>query len=150
MDNKHEFAFGGFYLDNNTNTYHFIYKINLATTNLPWLAVGLCDKDFVIDNNYKFRSKENGFFGISTNGKIWNNNNKNEFCKSFWDGNVDKNEIQVTFDYFPNDKILRFDYNNLCDGTLHDVYAKKSAWLTFCIVFYNSGDYVELIYSGIS
>ena len=149
--NYHQFAFGSFLLENNKTSYHFVYKINLAPVNLPWVAVGLCDKQYVIQNKYKFKDNENGFFGVSTNGKQWNSNKKKEFCKSFTDfKNVDEQIIKVTFDYEPSEKILKFNYNNMYSDILHDVYAKQSRGLTFCIVFFNSGEIVELIYNGIN
>ena len=142
----HEFVFGAFIIENNKESFYFDYIITLARTSYPWVAVGLCDKQFIIQNKYKFNDSENGFFGISTNGKKWNSNKKDEFCKQFANiNNYDiNNPIQVSFEYNFKEKKLSFIYNNSFKDCLRDVYSKESNGLTFCVIFYNSGDSVEL------
>ena len=148
---KHQFALGTYNLDNKkSKSYHFEYIISLSGESFSWLAVGLGDKELIYQNNFNFNlgngNIENGFYGISINGKIWNMNNKNENCKTYTeDKDINKKEkIVISFEFQSEEKKLIFLCNNKFKGTINNVIPKKSKYLTFCIVFFSNGDKVQL------
>ena len=160
----HQFVLGNYALNKKTK-YKFQYIIKLKKEDFSWIAVGLGDKELIESNNFIFALKknninnlnndkydkdfQNGFYGISINGKIWNMNNKNQNEKSFCEiEQINKREkIFVYFEYDLTEKKLNFICNNLFNGIINNVIPIKSKFLTFCIVFFSGGDEVELIFN---
>ena len=160
----HQFVLGNYEL-NKKKKYKFQYIIKLKNEDFSWIAVGLGDKELIESNNFIFALKknnisnlnndkydkdfQNGFYGISINGKIWNMNNKNQNEKSFCEiEQINKREkIYVYFEYNLIEKNLIFICNNLFNGIINNVIPIQSKYLTFCIVFFSGGDEVELIFN---
>ena len=120
-----------------------------------WLGVGVCDKVKVSKNKFLFRSDDSDFnsgtFGISTNGFMWNCNNKDENNKRIpgataGGGSACENEesVEVCFRYFCSNKELEFYCTKMFNGRLTNVYPECSVYLTICVLFLNGGDEVEL------
>ena len=160
----HQFVLGNYELNKKTK-YKFQYNIKLKNEDFSWIAVGLGDKELIESNNFIFALKknninnlsndkydkdfQNGFYGISINGKIWNMNNKNQNEKSFCEiEQINRREkIFVYYEYDLIENKLIFICNNLFNGIINNVIPIKSKYLTFCIVFFSGGDEVELIFN---
>jgi hypothetical protein len=128
--------------DINTSIQHSIIEWKFVIkAKSGWIGVGVCDKVKVTKNKFLFRSDENDFnsgtFGISTNGFMWNCNNKDENNKripgvSVGGGNVnDKEEnVEVCFRYICSNKELEFYCTKMFNGKLTQVYPQCSIYLT--------------------
>lgn len=72
-------------------------------TGRDWYAIGLCNKNLILNNNFKFNysTLNHGFYGISSNGGVWNSSNKS------------KNNKIDTFKFNAGDTIdIKFDSKN--------------------------------------
>ena len=142
--------------DINTSIQHSIIEWKFVIkAKSGWIGVGVCDKVKVTKNKFLFRSDESDFnsgtFGISTNGFMWNCNNKDENNKRIpginaGGGNLnDKEEnVEVCFRYICSSKELEFYCTKMFNGKLTQVYPQCSIYLTVCVLFLNGGDEVEL------
>jgi len=112
-----------------------------------WVGVGLCQKEFAIQNKFKFLSKENnfshGFFGVSINGFVWNcaaieENNKpsQDFPKTF-----QKND-SITIKYAKDSNELTYIAGKF-KGKLTNVHSSKGT-LVPCIILLHAGDEVSV------
>jgi hypothetical protein len=141
--NEHRFVFANLILNEKDTEWRII--INAAS---PWIALGMCIKDQVISNRFRFISNSpnfnHSFFGVSSNGYLWNANNQTEnnfFITNF--PTITKGDI-LMFKYLPSQKELYYRVSNKINGKLTNVYASKGGFLTPCIVFLNPGDEVLL------
>jgi len=141
--NEHRFVFANLILNEKDTEWRII--INAAS---PWIALGMCIKDQVISNRYRFISNSNNFnhsfFGVSSNGYLWNANNQteNNFFLTYFP-TITKGDI-IMFRYLPSQKEFYYKISNKLNGKLTNVYASKGGFLTPCIIFLNPGDEVLL------
>ena len=105
-----------------------------------WLAMGLCDKKIVEENNYAFAGKtqSNGCFIISTNNMMWHCFDKGQRKKiNTPEGITSLQDKNILFEckYTPHNCELSFfvEGKHLC--TLTNVRPLKSDYLTPCLVF---------------
>jgi hypothetical protein len=140
--NEHKFAFANIVL--NERDYEWKVTVN---ANSPWIGIGICNKDVVLENKLRFRSSDpkisHGAFLISINGYSWNCNliSENNVCIQAFPS-VFKGDI-IHFCYSPSTKELLFKVNNKFSGKLTNVYATKGT-LCPCVVFINTGDEVMM------
>ena len=129
--------------------YKFKIKININYNS--WIAFGLCDKQIVIKNYYKFNKGNDKFFNhgsflVSNNGYSWNANNNNENNKNcFFPKNI-KNIYTVVYNskkfelgFFSND-----DKNPFITLTNVKPFFNNK-FLSFCILFLKKGDSAEIL-----
>jgi hypothetical protein len=113
-----------------------------------WAAIGLCTKDTVISNKYRFITSNpsffNGTFAVSTNGYSWN-------CQNMAENNFNLPNFptispgdKIDFKYSPDLKELSFKISNKLSGKLTNVTAHKSGSLVPCFIFLHSGDEIIL------
>jgi len=99
--NKHLFAF----IDNIVNSKTIRWKVSFHKVAL-WIAVGLCDKEKVIENDFIFSNYQRGFnhacFVFSSNSYTWNANNPEENNKP----------TRIGTDFKENDEI-ELNYNHI-------------------------------------
>jgi len=141
---EHRFVFANYILNRNSE-----WKVTIGPNNPIWLAVGVCNKEQVIFNKFRFvgttQNFNHSFFGISTNGYLWNANNStenNNYLSGF--PHVIKGE-SICFRYLVEERELYYKFTeNKYTGKITDVYSPKNGSLCPCIVFLNSGDEVNL------
>ena len=120
------------------------WKVTLSITS-NWAAVGVCLKELVIANKYKFITNNPNFsnatFAISTNGYSWNcnvpaehNTNIPNFSSPILKGDV------VTFKYSAEEKELTYAIGNKLSGKLTSVNPSKGFNLVPCLIFLHMGD----------
>jgi hypothetical protein len=141
--NEHRFVFANVILNDKDTEWRII--INAVSS---WMALGMCIKDQVISNKYRFVSNSvnfnHSFFGISINGYLWNANNiteNNFFIINF--PMITKGDI-IMFKYLPDLKELYYKIPNKLTGRLTNVFSPKGGFITPCIIFLNPGDEVLL------
>ncbi len=127
------------------------FKIKINLNYNSWIAFGLCDKQIVIKNYYKFNKGNDKFFNhgsflVSNNGYSWNANNNNENNKNcFFPKNI-KNIYTVVYNskkfelaFFSND-----DKNPFITLTNVKPFFNNK-FLSFCILFLKKGDSAEIL-----
>ena len=118
----------------------FIVKYLVLKEN-KWLAVGLCDKNIVKENNYLFAGKSlssNGCFIISTNNIMWHGIDKNQRKKISTPEGINSLQEKNTlfeFKYTPSLAKLEFFVNGKPLTTLFNVNPIRSEYLTPCLIF---------------
>ena len=132
--------------------YKFKIKININYNS--WIAFGLCDKQIVIKNFYKFNKGNvsdkffnHGSFLVSNNGYSWNANNvNNENNKNCFFPKNSKNIYTVVYNskkfelgFFSND-----DKNPFITLTNVKPFFNNK-FLTFCVLFLKKGDSAEIL-----
>jgi muramidase (phage lysozyme) len=142
---EHKFVFSNFNLNRNAE-----WKVSINPVyNTSWLALGVCVKENVIANKYRFvfnsPTFNHSFFGISTNGYLWNSNNNtenNNYICNF--PHIVKGEV-IFFKFLLEEKELYYKFgDNKFTGKISEVYPTKNTTLCPCIIFLNSGDEVIL------
>ena len=111
-----------------------------------WVCIGVCLKELVKENNFKFTNLQNNdekksFFGISSNGFIWNRNNEFQNNKRYDNMKFLMDQI-VHFSYSLKDMSLKITVNNN-DVVLNGVFAENEMKLVPCVVFLRNGDSVK-------
>lgn len=105
--NKHLFAF----IDNTINFKTISWKVNFHKIAL-WIAIGVCDKEKVIGNQFIFSSKEKDFnhgcFVLSSNSYTWNANNPEENNKHVINSPNIKDKVELIINYNHIKKELNF------------------------------------------
>jgi hypothetical protein len=113
-----------------------------------WAAIGICTKEAVISNKYRFITSNpnyfNATFAVSTNGYSWN-------CQNMAENNFNlPNFPQISvgdvilFKYSPELKELSFKISNKLSGKLTNVTPNKSGSLVPCLIFLHAGDEILL------
>jgi hypothetical protein len=105
-----------------------------------WVALGMCYKETVIANNYKFIHGKNlinnhGAFVFSLNGYRWNTSVKNEDNQknsNFPKINIEENN-EVVLEYIPAMKLLLFNYGKY-QAKLKYVNVEQGRTLLPCVV----------------
>lgn len=154
-ETEHLFLFSNYDI-NCTLNYDELYCIKwsiclLSTT--AWLGCGLCDKEQVKFNGYRFNSlktqkaNSNGAFLISTNGYIWNCNNPSE--NNNQTNEPIKNPGDTVFFYFypaRKELVYKFKIGDRMTSLrkLKLVYPIKGEKLTPCILFLHPFDEIEI------
>jgi hypothetical protein len=139
---EHRFAFCNINLNRNVE-----WKVTINPYSAGWLALGICIKDHVIANKFRFvynsPNFNHSFFGISTNGYLWNANNNrenNNYICNF--PHITKGEV-VYFKYLIEEKEILYKFSdNKFSGKISDVYPPKNSSICPCVIFLNSGDEV--------
>jgi hypothetical protein len=136
---EHKYAFFNHVLNDRTSEWKV--TLNIASN---WAAVGVCCKEAVINNKFKFitsnASFNNATFAISTNGYSWNCNvpiEHNAYLPNFTP--ILRGEI-VHFKYNSETKELSFNIGTKLNGKLTNVFALKGLHLVPCVIFLHSGD----------
>lgn len=145
--NEHKFVFANLNLSNTDSETKWEVVINKRVN---WMAFGVCRKDTVIANNYKFSATkgfDHGCFFISSNGFQWNSNDLKE--------NNKKLEISNLQSSFLNGDSIYFKYNSLKEELeikvknfttiLTSVNAPDKTTLCPCVVFMNYADEVTFL-----
>lgn len=113
-----------------------------------WAAIGLCTKDTVISNKYRFITSNpsyfNGTFAVSTNGYSWNCQNMAENNFNLPNFPTISQGDKIVFNYSPELKELSFRIENKLSGKLTNVTPHKSGSLVPCLIFLHSGDEMVL------
>jgi len=123
------------------------WKIRLIKVT-GWIAIGICYKETVISNNYKFVFGKNiinshGVFVFSLNGYKWNTSVKNEDNQktcNFPKINLEENN-EVQLEYNPTNKLLLFNYGNY-QAKLKYINADGTKTILPCVIM--AGDESEL------
>lgn len=144
---EHRFALTNFQLNNQKVTE---WKAIINSTS-NWVAVGVCNKELVINNKLRFVGQENnyshGVFGISTNGYSWNANNslENNLPIPNFPNSVIKGET-VTFRYSSELREITYKLEKAdFSGKITDVGKDdKHVSLVPCAIFLNEND--EIIF----
>lgn len=123
---------------------HWKIKILSASS---WIGLGLCDKEIIISNKYKFDLTRpqvaHGLFIIQTNGYVLNSNKSSENSIQIKFPPVFLNDV-IEFLYQPDKQELMFQLNT-CRSKLSNVEGKE---LACCIIFLNYGNEVEILYDS--
>jgi hypothetical protein len=121
------------------------WKVKIGSLNGKWLGLGLCLKELVISNKFKFVANKqtflHGTFLISTNGYSWNTNldeQNNKFIANF---PQIKSGDELGFRFYDNDEKLEIVLGNF-KVTLNEISYPKGSYLVPCVVFLNPGDEV--------
>jgi hypothetical protein len=141
---EHKYVFGNVTLNNFGETE---WKTVLNVSSI-WAAVGVCSKEQVITNKYRFITTNpqynNATYAISTNGYSWNcqvpsenNNSIVGFPK------ITKGDI-VIFNYNSETKELNYKIPSKLTGKLTNVVPTKGGSLVPCLILLNAGDEVLL------
>ena len=110
-----------------------------------WIAVGVCLKETIIENNYKFvntlcedNRSTHGFFGISSNGYIWNckTNEEDNIKREFIKFDSDQNVI-LLYDYVKESLLIEFNKEKII---LSNVSTQDNFNLVPCVIFLKHGD----------
>jgi hypothetical protein len=137
---EHRFVFANIVL----NDKEIEWRIILNTTS-TWVGLGICIKDQVISNKFRFVSSgsnfNHAFFGISINGYQWNANIQTE-NNCFLSFPQPAKGDMIVFKYSAEFKELHYKIPNKYAGKISNVYAAKGGILTPCIIFLNAGDEV--------
>jgi hypothetical protein len=136
--NRYHFAFLNINVQN--SDFKWRLKLNIASS---WMGFGLCKKENVIINKYKFASSRHGFdhasFIISINGYLWNSNNKFENDKEIKNfPSLNKGE-EVSLFYSSNTNELNFKLRHY-EWKLSNVSSPNTCQLVPCVVFLHKGD----------
>ncbi len=121
----------------------------ILDTKSNWISVGVCIKEIVVKNKYKFTNSASdnkllhSFFGVSSNGFTWNKNVPNENNKKK-DGLKFSYNQEISFFYNASDLNLtiKIDNHNII---LTKVFADEYTQLVPCVVFSKNGDSVTYI-----
>lgn len=137
---EHRYVFTNLILDREKE---WNFTINASST---WVAIGICYKEQVVANKYRFINNfsnfNHGTYGISINGYSWNASipsENNTMITSF--PTITKGD-KFSFRYLPESKELAYKVVNKFSGKLTGVNPVKGATLVPCIIFLNSGDEV--------
>lgn len=144
--NEHKFVFANINLQRDA-----IWQV-VINERIAWMAFGICRKDIVITNNYKFtacsivKGYEHGCFLISSNGFIWNNNVNDENNKKlekpipiiFLKGDI------INLKYNSEQEELEISFQNF-NFTLTKVSCPDKTMLAPCAIFMNYGDSVSFL-----
>lgn len=143
-NNEHRFIFINAPFDLNHRVCHWKIKFISPPT---WIGLGLCNKEKVIENDYRFHSKKNSFvhgtYLVSTNGYIWNSNNSAENSVSIHLPLVSSGDI-IEFLYQPSKQDLMFQIHNF----KYRLTKVEGNDLTCCILFLNHGNEVEVLFDS--
>ena len=121
----------------------FIIKFLVKQEN-KWLALGLCDKEIVRENNYIFGGKSrisNGCFIVSTNNMVWHCFDRNQRKKiKTPDGVSSLQDPNNLFEckFNPSTEQLKFYVNGKFLASLFNVKSTKSEFLIPCLIFLNN------------
>lgn len=138
---EHRFVFGNLTLKDKEAEWKVVMN-----THSTWLGVGICSKETVISNKYRFYNSNpmynHGCFLISTNGYSWNCNyfQENNFLISNFP-TISKGDI-ITFKYSPEIKELSYKIANKFSGKLTNINDKVN--LVPCVIFLHSGDEIVM------
>lgn len=136
VNHKHHFAFFNKKLHEN-----FEWMVKIIKCN-QWISIGLCDKDQVVSNNYKFiGSKNHGCFLLTSNSYIWNCKNISENNKHLKSFSSFKDNDTISLEYEYSSKTLTFT-NNLETVKLTNVKADN---LVPCIIMLSNEDQVYIL-----
>lgn len=119
------------------------WRIQLETKS-NWISVGVCVKELVVKNNYKFSNSVNDpkfphcFFGLSSNGFTWNKNVASENNKKKEGLKFSASQVICVF-YDAANLTLTFKVDN-CSYTLTKVFGEENTQLVPCVVFSKNGD----------
>jgi hypothetical protein len=121
------------------------WKVKISSLNGKWLGLGLCLKQLVISNKFKFVANKqtfvHGTFLISTNGYSWNTNydqQNNKFIANF---PQIKSGDELAFTFYDREEKLEIAIGNF-KVTLNEIIYPKGSYLVPCVVFLNPGDEV--------
>ena len=140
--NKYKFAF----LNVDIKSINLKWRVKL-NVNSTWMAFGICKKELVISNKYKFASNKEGFdhgcFLLSTNGYLWNCNVKSENDKEIKNFPVIYKGDEVSLQYHTNlnELILRMKQN---EWKLTQVQSNDNQ-LVPCFLFLHKSDEATFI-----
>lgn len=135
---QHKFIFVNSFLNEKSARWKVILK-----THNSWAAVGVCVKEVVIKNNYKFLNSvpnkvdEYGFWGLSSNGFSWSNNNDENNKKSEALKFSSEQKIVFTYDLIAKTLLLEVNKEKLI---LSNVKPEENTTLVPCILFSKSED----------
>jgi hypothetical protein len=111
-----------------------------------WMALGVCYKENVIENKYRFATSVNfanhAIFGISTNGYKWNYNNPSENNTTLENFPILRSGDWIQFRYLPSLKELHMNIANKYQCILTQVILPVKGSLVPCVVFLNNNDEV--------
>jgi len=137
--NKHLFAF----IDNTVNSRTIKWKISFHKVAL-WIAVGLCEKEKVIENDFIFSNYQRGFnhscFVFSSNSYTWNANNPEENNK----------QTRIVTNFKENEEI-ELNYNHIrkelsfFDGSYNIKLTKVESFCSLVpvVIMINNGDEIS-------
>jgi hypothetical protein len=122
------------------------WKVIVKNITGKWLGIGVCLKELVVSNKFKFVGiKQNfvhGTFMISTNGYSWNSNNIEEndvIIKNFPQLRCG-DEVGFKYDYETEELDIIIGNFKI---TLHDVCYPRGEYLVPFVLFINPGDEVS-------
>ena len=109
-----------------------------------WVAVGMCHRDIVVSNNYRFNygSPGHGAYLISSNGGVWSNtrseHNNKVSTSNFYTDDI----IHVKVDMSSKTIFFSKNSSNCWETTFKTIEGDK---LYPCVLFYFEGDEVEYL-----
>lgn len=151
QDNKtgvHKYIFLNVKLTNQSSR---TWKIKFKTLN-GWICLGLCDKELVKANGYKFYNQKNpkshGTFSVSSNNIVWNTNNTKEDNTKLEQYGINvRNVFEFEFIYDPFDQNLMIKTEaNESAIIITNVMPIKDDVLTPVIAFLNTSAELEVIF----
>lgn len=138
--NEHKFAMA----NNVCNDTNCEWKVTINELS-GWLGIGVCLKELVASNKFKFSSSRttflHGTFMVSTNGYSWNTNNEEENNK-YVDGFPKLkagDEVKFKFEYDKEELTIKVGSFSF---VMTDVCYPKGNALVPCVVFLMPGDKV--------
>lgn len=147
---EHVFVFGSRGINCAFDKGIFSWNITILT-NPKWIAIGLCDKEEVLNNKMKFimvnPKNKHGSFLVSSNQYSWNclseqeNNMKISFPKMEKGSNV-----ELAYDIDGNKLTFTSNYKSFTLSKVKPVLPEHKI-LTPCILFLNDGDSVKMNYN---
>jgi hypothetical protein len=140
---EHRYVFTNFVI-NSEKEFEWKMGFNLTSS---WAAVGVCIKEVVVENKFKFVTSNNTFyngtFTISTNGYQWNCNTASEFNTHINNFSPIKKGDYVIFKYLCETKELTYKFSNKLCGKFTNVTPLRGGSLVPCIVLLNPGDEIS-------
>jgi hypothetical protein len=142
---EHKYCFANVNL-NATEHAECEWKVKLHILS-NWAAVGVCVKETVINNKYKFvnsnQTVSNGTWAFSSNGYTWNCLNPSENNLNIMGTTKIEFGDTIVFRYKNHTKELFYKIDGKMSGKLTNIHVPKNQTLTPCFIFLHQGD--ELI-----
>jgi hypothetical protein len=122
---------------NSSYTYSFAIKLLMPC---KWLAIGICDKKIIEENNFQFDSykqSKGGIYCINVNQVIYNCNAGNQFIKMKYDSSISLTSKGATISCSVNPKNYTIDFflNNEYFHPLTNVKCFKSDFFSPFLIF---------------
>jgi len=144
LEFKHIFALADFNLNRDKS---FSWKINLLEYTYGWIAVGVCNRDIIMVNDYSLLSDnpdfKHGCFLLSSNNFSWNSNNKEQNNKKISDCLKFRQGTEIFIEYDNKHNKLNFYLENN-SISLSDIFKNEAQIISPCVVFLNNRDSVKI------